>query len=103
MWWPVGSRVSAAQLPHIVFLFPLAPQSLLEQLPQEDPDYVYNTGCLLFQDGKYEEACKKFSSAMQVLGYVPGSQLRHGYTLKGLWLDMSAQSLVWRKGFSCRE
>ncbi|XP_040046468.2 intraflagellar transport protein 70A isoform X1 [Gasterosteus aculeatus] len=48
-----------------------AAKSLLEQLPQEDPDYVYNTGCLLFQDGKYEEACKKFSSAMQVLGYVP--------------------------------
>ncbi|KAM6914422.1 intraflagellar transport protein 70A isoform 1-T1 [Lycodopsis pacificus] len=48
-----------------------AAKSLLEQLPQEDPDYVYNTGCLLFQDGKHEEACKKFSSAMQVLGYLP--------------------------------
>uniref|UniRef100_A0A7N8X6G5 Tetratricopeptide repeat protein 30 n=1 Tax=Mastacembelus armatus TaxID=205130 RepID=A0A7N8X6G5_9TELE len=45
--------------------------SLLEQLPQDDPDYVYNMGCLLYQDGKYEEACKKFMSAMQVLGYVP--------------------------------
>lgn len=30
-------------------------------------------GCLLYQDGKYEEACKKFTSAMQVLGYVPGT------------------------------
>ncbi|XP_068581838.1 intraflagellar transport protein 70A isoform X1 [Cebidichthys violaceus] len=48
-----------------------AAKSLLEQLPQEDPDYVYNMGCLLFQDGKHEEACKKFSSAMQVLGYLP--------------------------------
>ncbi|XP_059203873.1 intraflagellar transport protein 70A isoform X1 [Centropristis striata] len=48
-----------------------AAKSLLEQLPQEDPDYVYNMGCLLYQDGKYEEACKKFMSAMQVLGYVP--------------------------------
>ncbi|KAJ4931774.1 hypothetical protein JOQ06_010214 [Pogonophryne albipinna] len=48
-----------------------AAKSLLEQLPQEDPDYVYNTGCLLYQDGKYEEACKKFTSALQVLGYVP--------------------------------
>ncbi|XP_032393399.1 intraflagellar transport protein 70A isoform X1 [Etheostoma spectabile] len=46
-------------------------KSLLEQLPQEDPDYAYNMGCLLYQDGKYEEACKKFTSAMQVLGYVP--------------------------------
>uniref|UniRef100_A0A7N9B119 Tetratricopeptide repeat protein 30 n=1 Tax=Mastacembelus armatus TaxID=205130 RepID=A0A7N9B119_9TELE len=34
-------------------------------------NYVYNMGCLLYQDGKYEEACKKFMSAMQVLGYVP--------------------------------
>ncbi|XP_076608010.1 intraflagellar transport protein 70A [Chaetodon auriga] len=48
-----------------------AAKSLLEQLPQEDPDYIYNMGCLLYQDGKYEEACKKFMSAMQVLGYVP--------------------------------
>uniref|UniRef100_A0A3Q3XPA5 Tetratricopeptide repeat protein 30 n=1 Tax=Mola mola TaxID=94237 RepID=A0A3Q3XPA5_MOLML len=45
--------------------------SLLEQLPQEDSDYIYNMGCLLYQDGKYEEACKKFMSATQVLGYVP--------------------------------
>ncbi|XP_037112051.1 tetratricopeptide repeat protein 30A isoform X2 [Syngnathus acus] len=28
-------------------------------------------GCLLYQDAKYEDACKKFTSAMQVLGYVP--------------------------------
>nr|XP_046270277.1 tetratricopeptide repeat protein 30A isoform X3 [Scatophagus argus] len=48
-----------------------AAKSLLEQLSQDDPDYVYNMGCLLYQDGKYEEACRKFTSAMQVLGYVP--------------------------------
>uniref|UniRef100_A0A672FSS9 Tetratricopeptide repeat protein 30 n=1 Tax=Salarias fasciatus TaxID=181472 RepID=A0A672FSS9_SALFA len=48
-----------------------ASKSLLEQLPPDDPDYIYNSGCLLYQDGKYEEACKKFTSAMQVLGYVP--------------------------------
>uniref|UniRef100_A0A665TM81 Tetratricopeptide repeat protein 30 n=1 Tax=Echeneis naucrates TaxID=173247 RepID=A0A665TM81_ECHNA len=48
-----------------------AAKSLLEQLPQDDPDYIYNMGCLLYQDGKYEEACKKFMTAMQVLGYVP--------------------------------
>uniref|UniRef100_A0AAX7STA0 Tetratricopeptide repeat protein 30 n=1 Tax=Astatotilapia calliptera TaxID=8154 RepID=A0AAX7STA0_ASTCA len=48
-----------------------AAKSLLEQLPPDDPDYVYNMGCLLYQDGKYEEACRKFMSAMQVLGYVP--------------------------------
>lgn len=54
---------------------PVCIQSLLEQLPQDDPDYIYNMGCLLYQDGKYEEACKKFTSAMQVLGYVPGTCL----------------------------
>ncbi|XP_030591209.1 intraflagellar transport protein 70A isoform X1 [Archocentrus centrarchus] len=48
-----------------------AAKSLLEQLPPDDPDYVYNMGCLLYQEGKYEEACKKFMSAMQVLGYMP--------------------------------
>ncbi|XP_061837411.1 intraflagellar transport protein 70A isoform X1 [Nerophis lumbriciformis] len=48
-----------------------AAKSLVEQLPQEDPDYVYNMGCLLYQDANYEDACKKFTSAMQVLGYVP--------------------------------
>uniref|UniRef100_A0A3Q2PRZ4 Tetratricopeptide repeat protein 30 n=1 Tax=Fundulus heteroclitus TaxID=8078 RepID=A0A3Q2PRZ4_FUNHE len=49
-----------------------AAKLLLEQLPPEDPDYVYNTGCLLYQDGKYEEASKKFMTALQMLGYVPG-------------------------------
>ncbi|KAM9784441.1 intraflagellar transport protein 70A isoform 1-T1 [Syngnathus typhle] len=48
-----------------------AAKSLVEQLPPEDADYVYNMGCLLYQDAKYEDACKKFTSAMQVLGYVP--------------------------------
>ncbi|KAM4530923.1 intraflagellar transport protein 70A [Odontesthes bonariensis] len=48
-----------------------ASKLLLEQLPQEDSDYVYNMGCLLYQEGNYEEASKKFMSAMQVLGHVP--------------------------------
>lgn len=48
-----------------------AAKSLLEQLPQDDPDYIFNSGCLLYNDEKYEEACKKFTAAMQVLGYVP--------------------------------
>ncbi|XP_041830470.1 tetratricopeptide repeat protein 30A [Melanotaenia boesemani] len=48
-----------------------AAKLLLEQLPQDDPDYIYNMGCLLYQEGSYEEACKRFMSAMQVLGYMP--------------------------------
>ncbi|KAM3598012.1 uncharacterized protein V6R79_012336 [Siganus canaliculatus] len=46
-------------------------KSLLEQLSHDDPDFIHNMGCLLYQDGKYEEACKKFTSALQMLGYVP--------------------------------
>uniref|UniRef100_A0A3B3C6I8 Tetratricopeptide repeat protein 30 n=1 Tax=Oryzias melastigma TaxID=30732 RepID=A0A3B3C6I8_ORYME len=48
-----------------------AAKSLLEQLPQEDSDYVYNMGCLLYQEGKYEDACRSFTAAVEVLGYVP--------------------------------
>uniref|UniRef100_A0A3P9MIV1 Tetratricopeptide repeat protein 30 n=1 Tax=Oryzias latipes TaxID=8090 RepID=A0A3P9MIV1_ORYLA len=48
-----------------------AAKALLELLPQEDSDYVYNTGCLLYQEGKYEDACRSFMSAVQVLGFVP--------------------------------
>uniref|UniRef100_A0A3Q3DUU5 Tetratricopeptide repeat protein 30 n=1 Tax=Hippocampus comes TaxID=109280 RepID=A0A3Q3DUU5_HIPCM len=48
-----------------------AAKCLVEQLPPEDTDYVHNMGCLLYQDAKYEDACKKFTSAMQVLGDVP--------------------------------
>uniref|UniRef100_A0A8C6ML77 Tetratricopeptide repeat protein 30 n=1 Tax=Nothobranchius furzeri TaxID=105023 RepID=A0A8C6ML77_NOTFU len=46
-------------------------RSLLEQLPPNDPDYIYNMGCLLYQEGKYEEASKKFMNAKEMLGNVP--------------------------------
>ncbi|XP_056257737.1 tetratricopeptide repeat protein 30A isoform X1 [Seriola aureovittata] len=68
-----------------------AAKSLLEQLPQDDPDYIYNMGCLLYQDGKYEEACKKFMTAMQVLGYVPA--LSYNIALSYYSLKNYAQAL----------
>ncbi|CAG2206603.1 DYF1 [Mytilus edulis] len=43
--------------------------SLVEQCPADDPDTEINLGCLLFKDGRYEEACSKFTTAMQILGY----------------------------------
>ncbi|XP_016109503.1 tetratricopeptide repeat protein 30A isoform X2 [Sinocyclocheilus grahami] len=46
-------------------------QTLVEQLPQDDPDYDVDLGCLLYKEGEYEEACKKFMSSMNVLGYQP--------------------------------
>ncbi|KAM3928059.1 intraflagellar transport protein 70A isoform 2-T2 [Leptodactylus fuscus] len=44
-------------------------KSLVEQIPSEDPDSEINLGCLLYKEGQYEEACKKFLTAMQVVGY----------------------------------
>uniref|UniRef100_A0A673KUF8 Tetratricopeptide repeat protein 30 n=1 Tax=Sinocyclocheilus rhinocerous TaxID=307959 RepID=A0A673KUF8_9TELE len=46
-------------------------QTLVEQLPQDNPDYDVDLGCLLYKEGEYEEACKKFMSSMNVLGYQP--------------------------------
>ncbi|KAL0992582.1 hypothetical protein UPYG_G00095310 [Umbra pygmaea] len=46
-------------------------KTLVEQLPQDDPDYDVDMGCLLYKEGEYEEACRRFKSAMQVLGYKP--------------------------------
>ncbi|CAH1273720.1 intraflagellar transport protein 70A-like isoform X1 [Branchiostoma lanceolatum] len=44
-------------------------KSLVEQGPSEDPDTDINLGCLLYKEGRYEEACHKFTTAMQILGY----------------------------------
>uniref|UniRef100_A0A4W3IZ88 Tetratricopeptide repeat protein 30 n=1 Tax=Callorhinchus milii TaxID=7868 RepID=A0A4W3IZ88_CALMI len=46
-------------------------KSLVEQQPSEDPDTEINLGCLLYKEGHYEDACKKFTTAMQVVGYKP--------------------------------
>ncbi|XP_006000165.1 intraflagellar transport protein 70A [Latimeria chalumnae] len=46
-------------------------KSLVEQLPSDDPDSEINLGCLLYKEGQYEETCKKFITAMQVVGYKP--------------------------------
>ncbi|MEQ2189765.1 hypothetical protein GOODEAATRI_028694, partial [Goodea atripinnis] len=62
----------------------------------DDPDYVYNMGCLLYQDGKYEDACKKFMTAMQMLGYVPGNQpkLDVGVNTEGIDVHSVGNTLV---------
>jgi tetratricopeptide repeat protein 30 len=45
---------------------------MVEQCAGDDPDVETNLGCLLFKEKRYSEACQKFSSAMNVLGYQPG-------------------------------
>lgn len=78
VWWTVVEK-------KIPVLF-LALQTLVEQLPQDDPDYDVDLGCLLFKEGEYEEACKKFISSMQVLGYQPGEHHASVHTsLKGIY------------------
>ncbi|XP_051572546.1 tetratricopeptide repeat protein 30A isoform X3 [Myxocyprinus asiaticus] len=65
---------------------------LVEQLPQEDPDYDVDLGCLLYKEGEYEEACKKFMSSMNVLGYQP--ELSIGMTTEGIDVRSVGNTLV---------
>ncbi|XP_077979698.1 intraflagellar transport protein 70A-like [Glandiceps talaboti] len=46
-------------------------KSMVEQCPTDDADTEVNMGCLLYKEGRYEEACQKFQTAMQILGYKP--------------------------------
>ncbi|XP_028395432.1 tetratricopeptide repeat protein 30A-like isoform X2 [Dendronephthya gigantea] len=46
-------------------------KSMVEQCAGDDPDVEINLGCLLYKEKRYSEACQKFSSAMNVLGYQP--------------------------------
>ncbi|CAL8310437.1 unnamed protein product [Arctogadus glacialis] len=48
-----------------------AAKALVEQLPQEEPDYEVKLGCLLYREEQYEEARRRFTSAQQALGYQP--------------------------------
>mmetsp|Transcript_28198 Transcript_28198/g.47253 ORF Transcript_28198/g.47253 Transcript_28198/m.47253 type:complete len:668 (-) Transcript_28198:51-2054(-) len=43
-------------------------KALLERCPPEDPDIVVNTGCVLYKEGKFDEARTKFMDAMGALG-----------------------------------
>lgn len=47
-------------------------QSLVDQCPSSDPDTEVNLGCLLYKEGRYEEACEKFTNSLQLAGYTPG-------------------------------
>ncbi|XP_064618669.1 intraflagellar transport protein 70A-like [Lineus longissimus] len=46
-------------------------QSMVEQCPSDDPDTEINLGCLLFKEGNFNDACTKFTQAMQIVGYKP--------------------------------
>ncbi|KAJ3183113.1 Tetratricopeptide repeat protein 30A [Geranomyces variabilis] len=42
---------------------------LIDQLPPNEPDTIINRACLLFKEGKYEEACAHYLEAIKILGY----------------------------------
>eukprot|EP00232_Nephroselmis_pyriformis_P023531 CAMPEP_0182867166 /NCGR_PEP_ID=MMETSP0034_2-20130328/8574_1 /TAXON_ID=156128 /ORGANISM="Nephroselmis pyriformis, Strain CCMP717" /LENGTH=659 /DNA_ID=CAMNT_0024999505 /DNA_START=4 /DNA_END=1983 /DNA_ORIENTATION=- len=46
-------------------------KAMLEQCPQEDADTIVNMGCVMFKEGRFEEARSRFVEAMNTLGYQP--------------------------------
>ena len=51
-------------------------KTLVEQCSADDPETDVNMGCVLYKEGRYEEACSKFTSAMQVAGFQARKMLR---------------------------
>lgn len=43
----------------------------VEKCPTDDADNEINRACVLFKEGKYEEALEKFQKAHQILGFRP--------------------------------
>jgi tetratricopeptide (TPR) repeat protein len=41
---------------------------LLLFLFKKDPDVIVNEGCILFKEGKYDEALEKFNEAINSIG-----------------------------------
>uniref|UniRef100_A0A5K3FNF6 Tetratricopeptide repeat protein 30 n=1 Tax=Mesocestoides corti TaxID=53468 RepID=A0A5K3FNF6_MESCO len=45
--------------------------AFIEQCLVDDPDTSVNVGCLLYREGKYPQACKRFQQVMTVVGFQP--------------------------------
>lgn len=46
-------------------------KTLVDKCPADDPDTEINRGCLLYKEGRYDEALQRFNAASQVNGYDP--------------------------------
>ncbi|KAJ8674102.1 hypothetical protein QAD02_005364 [Eretmocerus hayati] len=46
-------------------------KNYIDQCPADDIDSEINFGCLMYQEGEYEQALKKFSNALQIAGFRP--------------------------------
>lgn len=44
-------------------------KSLVEQCPRDDQDTGVNLGCLAYKEGRFDEACARFTTALQREGY----------------------------------
>ncbi|XP_064469496.1 intraflagellar transport protein 70A-like [Ornithodoros turicata] len=44
-------------------------KGLVEQFQRDDPDTEVNLGCLAYKEGRYDEACSRFTTALQTEGY----------------------------------
>ncbi|KAI8854818.1 tetratricopeptide repeat protein 30B [Chytridium lagenaria] len=44
-------------------------KQLIEQCQPDEPDTIVNQACLLYKEGKYEEACIKYAEALKISGY----------------------------------
>lgn len=49
----------------------VAAKSLVDRIPNDDPDKEVNLGCLLYKEGRFDEAIAKFMNGLQIQGYRP--------------------------------
>lgn len=50
--------------------------ALIEQCSTDDPDTSVNVGCLLYREGNYATACKRFQQTLQVTNCFHKGMLR---------------------------
>jgi len=44
-------------------------KTMIDKCTDDDPEIVASYGCILFKDGKYREACERFTEAINLLGW----------------------------------
>ncbi|XP_039281409.1 tetratricopeptide repeat protein 30A [Nilaparvata lugens] len=49
----------------------ISAKALMENCPEDDTDTEINHGCILYKEGRYDDALQKFNTALMILGYNP--------------------------------
>ncbi|KAL5103544.1 Tetratricopeptide repeat protein 30A [Taenia crassiceps] len=65
--------------------------AFVHQCSSEDPDTSINVGCLLYREGKYSEACKRFQQSLSLVGFQ--STLAYNVALCYYQMKQYAQAL----------